>query len=144
MKTILLAAGAAAIALSAGLFLAETASAAPTAAGPKQPIPYAQLNAYMKASPKARGQKDWWSGQTASAETGAGANTSATAPSLPADTAGAASSATSLNPPSLGGETKEASPPLASPPPVNAPAPGAVNPSAAATPGAPASPTPPK
>ena len=148
MKTILLAAGAASIALSTGLFSASLASAAPTAAGPKQPIPYAELNAYMKASPKTRASKDWWSGQStspsASAETGASANTSATAPSLPADTAGAASSATSANPPSLGGETKEAAPQLASPPPVNAPAPGAVNPPATATPGAPESTTPPK
>ena len=68
MKTILLAAGAAAIALSAGLLSAGVASAGPAVAGPKQPIPYAQLNAYMKASPKTRAQKDWWSGQTAGAE----------------------------------------------------------------------------
>jgi hypothetical protein len=133
MKTILLAAGAAAIALSAGL-----ASAAPTVPGPKQPIPYDQLNAYMKAPPKARASKDWWSGQTASAETGASANTSATAasptPSLPADT----SAATSANPPSAGGDAKEAAPQLPS-----APAADAVNPPAAA-PGAPASTTPPK
>jgi hypothetical protein len=100
MKTMLMAASAAAIALSAGLFSATQASAAPTAAGPKQPIPYSQLSAYMKASPKTRASKDWWSGQqasnsapmpTAGAETGAAANTSATAPSptpsLPADTA---------------------------------------------------------
>ena len=147
MKTILLAAGAAAIALSAGLFSASEASAAPTVAGPKQPIPYAELNAYMKASPKVRARKDWWAGQTASAETGASSNTSATAPSLPADTAGAtssATSATSANPPSASSDTKEAAPQLPSPPPVNAPAPGAVNPPATATPGAPASTTPPK
>jgi hypothetical protein len=144
MKTILLAAGAA-VALSAGLF-SVSASAAPTVAGPKQPIPYSQLSAYMKASPKMRASKDWWSGQTAqaSAETGTAANTSATAPSLPADTAGAGSSATSANPPSLGGDTKEASPQLPNPPPVNAPTPGAVNPPATATPGAPQSTTPPK
>ncbi len=144
MKTILLAAGAAAIALSAGLFSASLASAAPTVAGPKQPIPYAQLSAYMKASPKTRAHKDWCSGQSGGAETGASANTSATAPSLPADTAGASSSATSASPPSLGGETKEAAPQLASPPPVNAPAPGAVNPPATATPGATDTTAPPK
>lgn len=138
MKTILLAAGTAAIALSAA-----AVSAAPTAKGPKQPIPYAELNAYLKASPKVRMHKDWWSGQTASAETGTSANTSATAPSLPADTAGATSSATSVDPPSTASESKEAAPQLASPPPVNAPAPGAVNPPATA-PGAPDATTPPK
>ncbi|MGZ3403011.1 MAG: hypothetical protein ACXWKN_06920 [Phenylobacterium sp.] len=138
MKIIMLAAGTAAIALSAGL-----ASAAPAVTGPKQPIPYAELTAYMKASPKVRAHKDWWSGQTASAETGATADTSATARSLPADTAGAASSATSATPPSLGGETKEAAPQLQNSPPVNAPAPGAVNPPATATPGAPPTTTPP-
>lgn len=49
------------------------------AAGPKQPIPYSQLNAYMKASPKARASKDWWSG-SAGASTGLSTDTSATAP----------------------------------------------------------------
>ncbi|HEX4095104.1 MAG TPA: hypothetical protein VHX64_00175 [Caulobacteraceae bacterium] len=138
MKIVLLAAGAAAIALSAG-----AAFAAPTVPGPKQPIPYDQLNAYMKASPKTRAHKDWWSGETASASTGTGANTSATAsvtPSLPADTS---TGATSVNPPSTGGDSKEAAPQLPNNPPVNTP-PGAVNPSSAATPGAPASTTPPK
>jgi molybdate transport system ATP-binding protein len=139
MKIVLLAAGAAAIALSAG-----AAFAAPTVPGPKQPIPYDQLNAYMKASPKTRTHKDWWSGETAS--TGTSANTSATAsvtPSLPADTSSSSSSATSANPPSAGGDSKEATPQLPNNPPVNTP-PGAVNPSSAATPGAPASTTPPK
>jgi hypothetical protein len=135
MKTILIAASAAAIALSAGL-----ACAAQTGPGPKQPIPYAQLGSYMKASPKARASKDWWSGQTASADTGASANTSATAAnpssSLPADTS---APATSANPPSLGGDTKEAAPQLPSSSPADA-----VNPPAAAAPGAPASTTPPK
>lgn len=28
---------------------------------PKQPIPYSQLDAYMKASPKTRAATDWWS-----------------------------------------------------------------------------------
>jgi molybdate transport system ATP-binding protein len=142
MKIILLAAGVAAIAFSAG-----AVAAAPTVAGPKQPIPYSELSAYMKASPKVRAHKDWWSGQTAqasaSAETGSAANTSATAPSLPADTAAAPSGATSANPPSTGGDTKEAAPQLPSPA-VTPPTPGAVNPSAAVTPGAPASTAPPK
>jgi hypothetical protein len=144
MKTMLMAASAAALALSAGLFSATQASAAPTVASPKQPIPYSELSAYMKASPKTRASKDWWSGQqatnsapmpTAGADTGAAANTSATAPSptpsLPADTA----PSTTANPPSPGSTTQEAAPQLPS---------GPVNPPAAATPGAPDTTTPPK
>lgn len=133
MKTIMLAAGAAAIALSSGLALAQTVP------GPKQPIPYDQLSAYMKASPKQRAAKNWWAGQSSAAQTGTGANTSATAavsPSLPADTS---SAATSVNPPAAS-ETKEAAPQSA----INPPAPDAVNPSPTATPGAPDSTTPPK
>ncbi len=50
-----------------------------TALGPKEPIPYSQLNAYLKASPKTRASKDWWAGSS-SASTGMSADTSATAP----------------------------------------------------------------
>ena len=60
-----------------GSALAQSKSAA--TAGPKEPIPYSQLNAYMKASPKARASKDWWAGQTG-ASTGMSTDTSATAP----------------------------------------------------------------
>ncbi|THD65093.1 hypothetical protein [Phenylobacterium sp.] len=143
MKTILLAAGAAAIVLSAGATLAQTV------AGPKQPIPYSQLNAYMKASPKARTSKDWWSGQTASASTGAASNTSAVTSagadlrSTPDATPGTSSPATSVNPPSLGGETG-AAPSSPSTSPLDTTPPGAVNPSPSAAPGAPPSATPPK
>ena len=69
MKIIILAA-ASAVALSSGLAMAQTVP------GPKEPIPYSQLSAYMKASPKVRARKDWWSGQPA-AQTGAASNTSA-------------------------------------------------------------------
>jgi hypothetical protein len=143
MKIILLAAGAAAVALSAGAALAQTA------AGPKQPIPYSQLGAYMKASPKVRASKDWSSGQAAAAPTGAASNTSALTTagsdvrSSPDATPGTGSPATSVNPPSLGGETS-AAPSTASTPPVDTTAPGAVNPSPTAAPGAPPSATPPK
>src|SRR5579859_546092 len=99
MKTILLAAGAAAVALSSGLAMAQAA------AGPKQPIPYSQLSAYMKASPKVRARKDWWSGQAmASASTGASANASATTTagsdvrSTPDAAPSASSPSTSVNP----------------------------------------------
>ena len=134
MKTMLLAAAAAAFALSSGLAMAQTVP------GPKQPIPYSQLKSYMKASPKQRASKDWWSGQSssASADTGTSANTSATAaaptPSLPSDTGGPA---TSAKPPSLGGDTTGAAAP-------STPSAGAVNPPATSTPGAPDSTTPPK
>jgi hypothetical protein len=113
MKTVLLAAGAAALALSAGQALANTHSkhhkgAATSAAGPTQPIPYAQLDAYLKASPSQRAKKDWWSGQPALASSSgaatSGANASATTPSSssattpsPSDT-GAAPGANPVNP----------------------------------------------
>jgi hypothetical protein len=146
MKTILLAAGAAALVLSAGPTLAAAKHAA-TAAGPKQPIPYSQLSAYMKASPKQRMSKDWWSGQTsvaanaapvptAGADTGAAASTSATtatpSPSLPGDT------------PSAPAPAPSAAPSLPATPPVDNPPSTAVNPPATATPGAPPAATPPK
>ena len=77
MKTMLLAAGVAATVLSAGSALAATKHHAMggAVAPPKQPIPYAELNSYLKASPAQRARKDWWSGQMAS--TGTSANTSA-------------------------------------------------------------------
>jgi hypothetical protein len=96
MKTVLLAAGAAALALSAGQALANTHSkhhkgaTASAAAGPAQPIPYAQLDSYLKASSSQRAKKDWWSGQPALASSGAaatsGANASATTTPSPSDT----------------------------------------------------------
>jgi molybdate transport system ATP-binding protein len=81
MKTLLLAAGAAALALcSSSAFAAPShKNGGPTVASPKQPIPYAELDSYMKASPKTRASKDWWSGETASAASGTSANASATA-----------------------------------------------------------------
>ena len=92
MKTLLLAAGAAALALSASSALAAPGkNGGPTIASPKQPLPYSELNAYMKASPKTRASKDWWSG----ADTGAAANTSATASDAPVSSAGATPPASS-------------------------------------------------
>jgi len=142
MKTMLLAAGAAAVALSAGAAIGAVKG--PTVAGPKQPIPYSQLSAYLKASPKVRASKDWWSGQqagaapmpTAGADTGAAANTSAKAPvtpSLPGDT--------SVNPPSGAAPA----PPTPAAPPIDNP-PSATPPNAAtpAAPGTPETATPPK
>ena len=58
MKTVFLAAGACAFALTASSALAATHHKShgmgPYAAPPKQPIPYSQLDAYLKASPKQR------------------------------------------------------------------------------------------
>ncbi len=138
MKTILLAAGAAALALSAGSALAA-AKHSSTVAGPKQPIPYSQLSAYLKASPKQRATKDWWSGQEV-ASTGANANSSATATagsdvrSTPDATPGAAATtgtATSATPPSLGGETAGSGATTAPSTPATPSPSGEVNPPAA-------------
>lgn len=78
MKAILLAA--AALALGAA-----TADAAPKAharggalVGPEQPIPYARLGAYAKASAKARATQDWWAGSAFPASAAA-VDTAATA-----------------------------------------------------------------
>lgn len=57
---------------------------------PANPIPYSQLDAYLKASPKTRATKDWWAGMDANASTGAttgaAADTSATSRTMPGDT----------------------------------------------------------
>lgn len=138
MKTILLAAGVAAIVLSGGQALA--AKKGSVAAGPKQPIPYAQLTAYMKASPKQRATKDWWSGQSmasagTSASTGSAANAAATT------TAGSDVRSTPDATPGAAAPDATPSPPA---PDATAPSTGAVNPPPAATPGTAPSTTPPK
>jgi hypothetical protein len=90
-----------------GSALAAQAKAAPQV-GPKQPIPYSQLDPYLKASPKARATKDWWAG---SAETGMSTDTAATTMATPT-----ASGDTAVNP------APEAAPPsLPVTPPTNAP-----------------------
>lgn len=50
-------------------------STAPQTAPPRQPIPYSQLDAYTKATPRARASKDWSVDQ---AQTGMSPDTSAT------------------------------------------------------------------
>jgi hypothetical protein len=83
-----------------GSALAQTSARTSATTGPKEPIPYSQLNAYLKASPKARASKDWWS---ASASTGASVDTSATAPmasgTMSGDAKASTSMDTSVNPP---------------------------------------------
>jgi hypothetical protein len=108
MKTVLLAAGALAVTLSAGQALANThhkhKGGAASIAGPKQPIPYAELDSYLKASPAQRAKKDWWAGESVAsngaATTSTGANASATtpAPSPSAETTPSPPSTTEATP----------------------------------------------
>jgi len=98
-----------------GSALAQSRSS--TTAGPKQPIPYSKLDAYMKASPKARASKDWWAGST-TAPTGMSADTSATAPeilgssSMSPPMTPSTSTDTSVNPPTTtGAPTMPSTPP---------------------------------
>ncbi len=85
MMTKTLAAAAALSLLVAGseAFAAQKKMSAPVA-GPKQPLPYSQLDAYTKASAKTRASKDWWTG---SASTGMSTDTAATAPATASDPA---------------------------------------------------------
>lgn len=69
--------------IGGGSALAQSKSS--VTAGPKQPIPYSQLDAYTKASPKARASKDWWAGSS-TAPTGMSTDTSATAPGVNSST----------------------------------------------------------
>jgi len=89
MKTFLLIAGVTSVAFAASQVLAL-----PAPASPKSPIPYSELKAYLKATPKQRATKDWWS----SAQIGASSDTSARAavtPNLPGDTSVTTPSSTS-------------------------------------------------
>ncbi len=120
MKTTLLIAGATSIAFAASQVVAQ-----PAPASPKAPIPYSQLNAYLKATPKQRTAKDWWS----SAQTGTSTDTSVTAlvtPNLPGDTnvnpppatTSAGPTSTTVNPLPGGAPSATApgSPPASTPP----------------------------
>jgi hypothetical protein len=133
MKTILLAAGAVAVALTAGSALAAPRKTSAAAMGPSQPIPYSQLNAYAKASPKQRASRDWSAGATG-ATTGAAADTAASS-TAGADTStppsaapsGAPTTSSTLPPANSGSMPNANSPPGATDP---ATPPGAVNPGA--------------
>ena len=65
----------AALAVASGAIAAPAARAAYPSTSPKQPIPYSQLDTYLKASPKLRAKTDWW--DTNAASTGSAANTAA-------------------------------------------------------------------
>jgi len=133
-----LAAGAAlAMLVSGAAFAAPQAKASATAAAPKQPIPYGQLDAYLKASPKTRASKDWWSG---SASTGMSADTSATMPAAATDTSTSTSTGASVNPPTSSTMPSDSTSMPATPPTMpegSNPAPGSNLPGSATTPGAP-------
>lgn len=100
-----------------GSALAQSKSSATV--GPKEPIPYSQLNAYMKASPKARASKDWWANST-TAPTGMSTDTSANAPASSTmsgsstDTSMGSSNSTgmSVNPPTSGTSSMPSTPPI--------------------------------
>lgn len=119
-----LAAGVALTALVSGAAMAAPqAKASAAAIGPSQPIPYAQLDAYLKASPKQRASKDWWSG---SASTGMSADTSATAPATSSSTS--TTTDTAVNPPASTSMPSDSSTSMPSTPPAlpeaTTPAPG--------------------
>ncbi|UAL11990.1 hypothetical protein [Caulobacter segnis] len=130
MLTKTLAATAALSMLVAGGSALAAQKKSPTVAGPKAPVPYDQLNAYLKASPKARASKDWWAG---SASTGMTTDAAATAPATASDPA------TSAPAPSMSTDTSVNPAPTAAPPslPVTPPT------DAAPQPGDPTAPTPP-
>jgi hypothetical protein len=135
--------------LAAGVALAVlvsgAASAAPQSKGstastsPDRPIPYSQLDAYLKASPKTRASKDWWSG---SATTGTSTDTSATVPAT--DTSPSTTTDTSVNPPASTSMPSDSSTSMPSTPPAlpdsTSPAPGSNLPGSTTTPGAPTEP----
>jgi molybdate transport system ATP-binding protein len=133
--------------LAAGVALAVLVSGAASAApqakastAPKQPIPYSQLDAYLKASPKARASTDWWSG---SASTGASADTSATVPSTDSPAAPTMPTDGAVNPPATTMPSDSSASMPATPPTMpeaTTPAPGSNLPTSAATPGAPTEP----
>lgn len=131
MKIIVMAAGAAALVLTAGVADAAPRHRGHSAGGaalatPPQPIPYTQLEAYLAASPQKRASNDWWSG-TAFAQTGTSANAAATtsttgtsgAAESPDTGAAPSSSMTTPSSPSGGDTSSGAAPPS-----------GAVNPPA--------------
>jgi hypothetical protein len=122
-------AGAAVLALIAGGASAATHKSAGAYAEPSQPVAYAKLGDYLKASPAKRTKQDWSLGSTAqasSAPTGGAANTSATAPQA---------GVTPNNAPASAPDSQTA-PPAQSPPDQSAPPAGttAPPPSGGATP----------
>ncbi|HEY3949141.1 hypothetical protein [Phenylobacterium sp.] len=146
MNPKLLVAGIAVAAMTAAA--AQAASTHRQSAGayaePAQPIAYANLKAYMKASPSQRRTRDW-SGGTAASASNAGSNVSATTPSnagsMPLSTQTQAPDANvSDTPPTVSPQvnTAPAQPPLNQAPPSNAQPPASNAPATTDQPGGPA------
>ncbi|MFT4252396.1 MAG: hypothetical protein QM608_07920 [Caulobacter sp.] len=126
MLTKTLLAGAALAMIVSGAAVANPKiKAGAAAAAPKQPIPYDQLDAYLKASPKQRAAKDWWAGEAA---TGMQADTSANLPPAPTtgSMSGEANAGMAVNPPAADAPpSMPSTPPADSNPDAMAPQPGA-------------------
>ncbi len=67
-----------------GSALAQTKADTALVTGPKEPIPYSQLDAYLQASPKMRASKDWWVAEAGAAPQSATAASVDTAATMPA------------------------------------------------------------
>jgi hypothetical protein len=121
MLTRTLLAGAALALLASGAAAANPKIKASAAiASPKQPIPYDQLDAYSKATPKQRAARDWQAGE---ARVGTQTDTSATLPPAPmqgspmqGSMSGDAAASTAVNPPNA-----DAPPSMPATPPTNTP-----------------------
>jgi hypothetical protein len=90
-KFLIAAAAATAAGLTAGATQATGAHNAGAYAPPSQPIAYSNLDAYLKAAPKARATRDW----SAAAATGASVNSAAT---VTANAPATADTPTAVNP----------------------------------------------
>lgn len=96
MKILLLAASAA-MALTAVAEARPAKRSAPVA-GPPQPIPYSQLDAYLKASPRQRASRNWSSAAAMGAATNASAIVAGRGASTSSDTTQGAAGST-VSPP---------------------------------------------
>jgi hypothetical protein len=124
-------AAAAAVTLLAGA-PALAAQKAPAQSGPKQPIPYSQLDAYAKASPKLKASKDWWAGSS-QAQTGMSTDAAASAPATTSDPAATMPSSTMPSSTSSG-DTAVNPAPSAAPPSLPSTPPTDTDPARAADP----------
>ncbi len=109
----------------AALCAVPAAAATKAKGSPKAPIPYAQLDAYSKASAKDKASKDWWAGTafSATAPTGTAANVSA----MEQETS--ATSPMTVNPAPNAAGTKPSGPAAATIEPPMTPSSGAAMPS---------------
>ena len=145
MKSQILA-GAAVLALIATADASAATKNAGAYAAPSQPVAYAKLGSYLKASPTKRAKQDWSIGSTATASaapTGATANTAAIAPQTATPDTSAAGPAPSAPVASPAADSQTAAPaaPVQAPSdPMSAPAAPATPPASDTPPAAPATP----